>query len=104
MISVNLNDIVRVKFTEHGKDIYYHQWDDMNKWAEERGLAASKYLTPEYPKVDENGFTEIQLWHFMEIYGSHLYNGCKAVIEDNCLYLDETGDDFKKYRLEYVSR
>lgn len=89
MKKLNLNDFIKVKLTDHGKDIYYHQHDDLNNWAAERGLAASKYLIPEYPKVDADGYTEFQLWHFMRIYGKHLYNGCKMVTEDNSIYIEE---------------
>ena len=31
-----------------------------------------KHLQSSLPKVDENGYTEFQLWHFMELYGKHI--------------------------------
>ena len=36
---------------------------------------------PELPKVDENGYTEIQLWEFMYIYGKHMGMAMPNVIE-----------------------
>lgn len=94
MISVNLNDIIKVKFTDYGRDIYYHRFDEMIA----RG---ARFLKPRYPRVDEDGYSTIQLWEFMEIFGPHIHLGMRDVItEGNCLYLDETGRDFK----EVISR
>lgn len=56
MIKFNINDTVKVKLTDMGKDIYYHQYDQFN-------------LTPEYPEVDEIGYTKFQLWELMRLYG-----------------------------------
>ena len=55
MKKFNMNYHVKVKLTDRGKDIYYHQYDEL----------ITKYpdlkIEPEYPKVDENGLTEFQL-------------------------------------------
>jgi hypothetical protein len=69
----NINDFVKVKLTEKGKYIYYHQFDDMN---EEILKMGGRPLEPIRLKYDDNGYVEFQMWNFMEIFGRHLCNGC----------------------------
>lgn len=69
----NINNYVKVKLTEKGKYIYYHQFDDMN---EEILKMGGKPLNPIELKYDDEGYVELQMLHFMEIFGKHLYNGC----------------------------
>lgn len=85
MVKFNINDHVKVKLTEKGRDIYYHRYDD---WFGQ--FPNSDYVPiASYPEVDEDGYTEIQLWHLMEIFGPYLYNGCNVPFEDNNIYFDE---------------
>lgn len=72
---LNLNDTIKVKLTEHGKDIYYHQYDRTNK------LLGREVCKPSYPKVDEDGYTTFQLWCFIELYGIHMGMTLPNVIE-----------------------
>lgn len=65
---INLNDRIKVKLTPLGAEIYYHQYDDIHKDYPKM----KKHLQSSLPKVDENGYTEFQLWHFMELYGEHI--------------------------------
>ena len=30
-VRINLNEWVKVKLTDHGKEIYYHRYDEVNK-------------------------------------------------------------------------
>ena len=79
---LNLNDIIKVKFTEYAKDIYYHKYDDLIN----RGAP----IIRDYPKVDINGYTDIQLWEFMRIFGPHIKFGMTdQIIEDNTIYIKE---------------
>ena len=81
---LNLNDIIRVKFTEYGRDIYYNQWHDLLM----QNVTVS--ISREYPKVDNEGYTDIQLWRFMSIYGKHLKIGMgEQIIENNNIYIKE---------------
>lgn len=90
MLTVNLNEIIKVKFTDYGRDIYYHRFDDLIA----RGRLC---LKPSYPKVDEDGYSEIQLWEFMQIFGPHIRMGMTEVVtEGNSIYLDECGNDFRE--------
>lgn len=82
MTKINLNDIIKVKLTDRGKDIFYHQHDEFNQ-------CARKIIKPSYPKVDEEGFTSFQLWYFMQLYGPHIHMGMDNFIEHNNIYFEE---------------
>jgi hypothetical protein len=64
----NLNDDVKVKLTDHGRDL----------------LAKKRRLTQQ---PDEAGYTKFQLWELMNIFGEHLYNGCSIPFEFNRILL-----------------
>lgn len=99
MKKLNLNHVVKVKFTDHGKDIYYHQFDGLIQAMEARGVRS---ITPSYPKVDKNGYSSMQLWQFIELYGPHI-GMCKPnVIEDLYIYIDERDLDEVDAPLEAV--
>ena len=99
MKKLNLNHFVKVKFTNHGKDIYYHQYDELNKIMEARGV---RPLTPTYPEVDENGYSTMQLWSFIQLYGPHIGMALPNVIEDLYIYIDERDLDEVDAPLEAV--
>ena len=82
IFKLNLNDHVKVKLTDVGKDIYYHRFDGLI----ERGVN----LERSYPRVDENGFSSFQLWSFMELYGPHIGITKPNVVEDINLYINES--------------
>ena len=85
MKKISLNDYIKVKLTDRGKDIYFHRNDDL---VAEYPFLRGK-LKARFPKVDENGFTEFQLWDFIQLYGSHIYMGAENVIEDLRIYIEE---------------
>lgn len=74
-IRINLNEPIKVKLTDWGKEIYYHQYDRTNQ------IAGREVCKPKFPKEDENGYTEFQLWCFMELYGEHIGMTLPNVIE-----------------------
>ena len=74
-IRINLNEPIKVKLTDWGKEIYYHQYDRTNQ------IAGRKICKPKFPKEDENGYTEFQLWCFIELYGEHMGMTLPNVIE-----------------------
>lgn len=65
-MKINLNDFVKVKLTDLGKDIYYHRFDALNDYY------GREVLKPTFPEEDENGYTKFQLWEFIELYGEHI--------------------------------
>ena len=74
-IRINLNEPIKVKLTDWGKEIYYHQYDRANQ------IAGREICKPKFPKEDENGYTEFQLWCFMKLYGEHMGMTMPNVIE-----------------------
>lgn len=74
-IRINLNESIKVKLTDWGKEIYYHQYDRANQ------IAGREICKPRFPREDENGYTEFQLWCFIELYGEHMGMTLPNVIE-----------------------
>jgi hypothetical protein len=74
-IRINLNEPIKVKLTDWGKEIYYHQYDNANQ------IAGREICKPKFPKEDENGYTEFQLWCFVELYGEHMGMTLPNIIE-----------------------
>jgi hypothetical protein len=69
--NVNLNEYIKVKLTDKGKEIYrnyYHYIDDED--------------VPTLD-VDEEGFCKFQLWEFMQIFGEHFHMGGDLPCETN---------------------
>ena len=66
MIKINLNETIKVKLTPLGAEIYYKQFDELNKQYER------EICKPQMPRIDKDGYTEFQLWHFIELYGKHI--------------------------------
>ena len=85
MKKFNLNDYIKVKLTDYGKDIYFHKLDVL---ITEYPLLRDQ-LKPCFPETDENGFTEFQMWEFIQLYGPYIYLGAENVIEDIEIYIDE---------------
>lgn len=81
-IPINLNEVIKVKLTDLGKVNYFHRFDQLNRTY---GRIVCK---PEYPIVDEDGYTSFQLWDFMELYGSHMGMASPPVIENNTVIYD----------------
>lgn len=77
MKTLNINKAVKVKLTNLGKDLYYHQYDKFNIHS------GKPSIQPSYPKVDENGYTSFQLWELMQLYGQSLTMG--GTVESNTL-------------------
>ena len=71
-IHINLNDVIKVKLTDYGKEIWLHQYDDIN--------LPDSCSTPALD-VDDQGYTSMQLWCFMNLFGNHMHMGVNNVIE-----------------------
>ena len=74
----NINDMIKVKLTAQGKEILDKMVADTLSTL--KGFDLSDY-SPYH--TDSEGYTEFQLWDFMRIFGSHFWNGCPQVIENN---------------------
>ena len=60
---VNLNEYIKVKLTDKGKEIYRNYWYDID----------DEYVPT--LNVDEGGYCKFQLWDFMRIFGEHFRMG-----------------------------
>lgn len=63
--NINLNEMVRVKLNRSGIEILQQECDKMNE------MFGKTY----FPKVDENGYYENQLWEIMNKFGHLCYLG-----------------------------
>ena len=68
-IKINLNEQVKFKLTDFGKDIYYHRFDDVNRLIISNG---GEPLASRMPETDKDGYTKMQLWDFMSVFGKHM--------------------------------
>ena len=85
MSELSLNAKIKVKLTPHGVDIYYHQNDELiEQMKDNKGI--TKIIERRMPTIDKDGFTEMQLWEFMELYGSHMNFSEQTVIEPLNIY------------------
>lgn len=84
MKKLNLNNLIKVKLSDYGKEIYYHQFDGLNEYF------GNNIIEPHFPTVDEYGYSEFQLWDFMHIYGEYMKMGFSDCgIEELNIYIDE---------------
>lgn len=78
MWKVNLNEYVKVKLNDFGKDIYYRQYDEINEKIKSLG---GKPIESTMPEVDAEGYTRFQIWQFMNLYGEYMTMSGKPVLE-----------------------
>ena len=76
-VKINLNELVWFKLTDHGKDLYYHQNDRFI----ELNPRAAEILKPRMPAVDSDGYSQMALWQFMELYGPHMHMGSQDILK-----------------------
>jgi len=89
-VPFNINDTVRVKLTPYGRAMHRKAHEDLMQHTRRLG-----YPDP-FPyvsvKEDKRGWSEWQLWHLMQIFGPHIYHGCKNCFDMTIIIvLDEEG-------------
>lgn len=90
MKKINLNDTIKVKLTPLGADIYYRQYDDfIEQMKRENNHKVLETVKPRMPRIDKDGFTEIQFWHFIQLYGEYTGIAKQDVIEGCSIYVNE---------------
>ena len=86
MKKFNANNIVKVKLTEYGLKILEKSHYEMLK---RMTPESAKLVGPfQAPKVDENGYSEFQLWQLMYYFGPYMYNFSNQPFETDIL-IDE---------------
>ena len=83
MKSFNINNIVKVKLTEYGKQML--ERDHIEFWGARGMLDKFPYKPRE---EDENGYVEFQLWSLMYQLGKYCILGCEPPF-DTVILIDE---------------
>ena len=83
-VRFNINNTIKVKLTDEGKELLVKKIAEGNKVA---GVAPD-FIPSDYQE-DEEGYIHPQLWHFMDIFGSHFFNGGPCYIENNEIILEK---------------
>lgn len=86
MIKININDIVKVKLTEHAIKILRMYHDR----ATARYPRGARPFVP--PKTDEDGYTKYQLHNLMHTFGQEVWSS-KLIFEDNEILVEVKDED-----------
>ena len=85
MKTININDIIFVKLTPYGKEVYEKKFDYLNSLDKNLNLkpAPLKSIT------NKDGLTSFQLFDFMNIFGQYMlyYDYNHQVIVNNIIYI-----------------
>ena len=74
-VRINLNESVKFKLSERGKEIYRHIHEGLE------------------PKLDDDGYMSMQLWTFMWIFGEHIIPGVPEVVQPLEIIYEESEDE-----------
>lgn len=84
----NLNQYVKVRLTDHGRQHHYDQWlelaSNMRSWPKERYVR---------PKVDADGYCKWQMHDLMQIFGSKVGVGFPLMFEPQVLLEVDAEED-----------
>lgn len=72
----NINNLVKVRLTYHGHHILRDYYSELSK-------SSGSDLSSLIPKIDKDGYQSFQLWNFMQIFGSEMWNGARQIIVNN---------------------
>lgn len=75
MKEFNINDCVKIKLTETGIAILKNRHDSILKAYADNPEVLKTLGEFKNPEVDENGYTEMQMWEVMNLFGNYMYNG-----------------------------
>jgi hypothetical protein len=79
--SFNINDYVYVRLNDTGRKIYGDYW--------------AKYSCEPIPLIEEdNGYSKWQLWDLMNVFGEHIFNGCRMPFDCNILIQEKDLGEF----------
>jgi len=83
VITLKLDDIVKVKLTDHGRAVHFNSFISVQQHPDHRVP-----YTP--PAVDADGYSTFQIGHWMEIFGRHVNSSAtKMCFEGNRIYAHE---------------
>lgn len=79
-INFNLNDYVKVKLTDKGKEIFRKDRERLNH------MGVRWHFNTE-PELDVDGYYKTQLWSLMELFGEHICMGCDVPFDTNIILI-----------------
>lgn len=79
-VETNLNDYVKVKLNEHGREIHRKFWEPY----------CGKNLPYKYPEVDSEGYSKFQIHEFMLTFGSECSIGSSPFCEGNNILIQRS--------------
>ena len=82
----NINDYIKVKLNDVGKEIFYHRYDALNSYYKNHGM--EDIIKPRYPEEDIDGYTKFQIWEFMKLYGEYVVMGRNLLFETEIIIED----------------
>jgi len=77
LVKINLNDRIKVKLTVKGIKAYIDHMNEPNERAKIGRPIKTKWLLP---SIDDEGYTQFQLWEFINIFGHYFYLGNNDVV------------------------
>lgn len=83
---LNLNDLVQVKLSEHGRSIHAKNWQDLRTGHE------SVIRDVPQPEPDADGVSTWHLWELMHVFGPHVFHGSDIPFDDNMLVFDPNAE------------
>jgi len=79
-IKFNINNYVKVKLTDVGKQIYSNGQKKLNQFY-------GKYIFELEPELDTEGYWKEQLWVIMAMFSDSIFNGCDIPFETEIILL-----------------
>lgn len=95
-IKVNLNDKTKFLLSNAGLDIYKAKTEKLNE------NCIHKF--PLFPKRDDKGFVESQLWSLISMYGEQIDIGKIPPFADNCIYIEVNLEDVLKQIIKEMEK
>ena len=89
MKTLNINSYVKIKLTPFGIEKLKEEHENLrNKCASIGNITIAETL--EIPEVDEEGYSKMQLWKVMNIFGKYLYNGSINLPFETNIQIEDT--------------
>lgn len=82
VVSININEWVKVKLTDFGMSILKQRHDELNHSIHEIG---GKGFGEFDPRLDEEGYRRFQMWSLIETFGPHMNQTMQSPFEDNII-------------------
>ena len=95
----NINDEIKVKLTDKGKEILAKEIAKGNSIAK-----LPSNFRPSCYQEDDEGYIHPQLWDFMRIFGSHFFNGAPCYIEHNEIIFEANKCPYNDQSCPYMTR